>query len=225
VRIAELSIDSGVSVATIKYYLREGLLQPGTRTGPNQADYGDEHLHRLRFIRALADVASLPIATIRNVVEAIEDPALPMHEVLGVAHGALGPELDVVMSEELASAREDVDRFLNDLGWLVGDDSPARLELARALATLRRLGWNVDAHVFDRYARLADRLASWELKQTPANSDREETVEAVVVGTVVFESVLVALRRLAQENHSATRFAGGPSSGSAHGNRRQEGVR
>jgi DNA-binding transcriptional MerR regulator len=209
VRIAELSRDSGVSVPTIKYYLREGLLQPGTRTGPNQADYGEGHLHRLRFIRALADVGNLPIATIRDVIEAIEDPALPMHDVLGVAHSALGPDVDVVMSEEVSSAREDVDQFLKDLGWLVGDDSPARQELAHALATLRRLGWDVDAHVFDRYARLADRLAFWELKQTPTNRDREDTVEAVVVGTVVFEHVLVALRRLAQENHSATRFAGG----------------
>lgn len=208
-RIAELSRDSGVSVPTIKYYLREGLLRPGTRTAPNQADYREDHLQRLRFIRALADVGNLPIATIRDVVEAIDDPSLPMHDVLGVAHGALGPNLDVEASEELRTAREDVDRFLDDLGWLVGDDSPARHELAHALATLRRLGWDVDAHVFDRYARLADRLASWELKQTSANGDREQTVEAVVVGTVVFESVLVALRRLAQENHSATRFAGG----------------
>ena len=214
-RIAELSGDSGVSVPTIKYYLREGLLQPGTRTGPNQADYGEEHVHRLRLIRALADVGNLPIATIRHVIEAIEDPALPMHDVLGVAHRALGPDLDVVISGEMRSAREDVDRFVDELGWLVGDDSPARQELAHALATLRRLGWDVDAHVFDRYARLADRLASWELKRTPASSDREETVEAVVVGTVVFESVLVALRRLAQENHSATRFAGHASTGTA----------
>jgi DNA-binding transcriptional MerR regulator len=208
VRISELSRESGVSVPTIKYYLREGLLQPGTRRGPNQADYGEEHMHRLRFIRALAEVGNLPLATIGDVVEAIEDPSLPMHDVLGVAHRGLGPDLDVETSDELSGARQDVDRFLNDLGWLVGDDSPARQELAHALATLRRLGWEVDAHVFDRYARLAERLAAWELKQTPTNSDREETVEAVVVGTVVFESVLVALRRLAQENHSATLFAG-----------------
>lgn len=32
-------------------------------------------------------------------------------------------------------------------------------------------------------------------------------MEAVVVGTVVFEAALVALRRLAQEHHSARRFA------------------
>lgn len=38
-RISELSDVTGVSVATIKYYLREELVPPGERTAPNQADY------------------------------------------------------------------------------------------------------------------------------------------------------------------------------------------
>ena len=46
-RIAELSRRSGVSVPTIKYYLREGLLAAGERTGPNQARYDEAHLRRL----------------------------------------------------------------------------------------------------------------------------------------------------------------------------------
>ena len=37
-RVAELSRRTDVSVASIKYYLREGLLPAGERTGPNQAD-------------------------------------------------------------------------------------------------------------------------------------------------------------------------------------------
>jgi hypothetical protein len=65
----------------------------------------------------------------------------------------------------------------------------------------------VDAHVFERYARLADELASWEFEQTPMDRQREQVVEAVVVGTVVFEKALVALRRLAHESHSATLFS------------------
>ena len=36
-RMAELSRRTGVPVPTIKYYLREGLLPPGERTSPNQA--------------------------------------------------------------------------------------------------------------------------------------------------------------------------------------------
>jgi DNA-binding transcriptional MerR regulator len=208
VRISELSKESGVSVPTIKYYVREGLLPSGRPTAPNQADYGEQHVHRLRLIRALIDVGSLPVATIRDVIAAIDDRELSMHEVLGVAHRALGPPPpDNVSPARLRDERTEVDGFLKGLGWRVSEDSPGRLELVHALATLRRLGWDVDAQVFDRYARLADDLASWELTQTPVNTDREETVEAAVVGTVVFEAVLVALRRLAQENHSAIRFA------------------
>ncbi len=206
-RISDLSTQSGIPVPTIKYYLREGLLPAGARTGPNQADYGEEHVHRLRLIRTLAGVGGLPLATIHDVLSALADPSLSVHAVLGVAHRGLGPRLtDGENLQELDEARIDVDRYLADLGWRVGAEAPARRELAAALAALRTLGWRVDARVFDRYARLAKRLAAWELEQTPADTDPTRVLEAVVVGTVVFESALVALRRLAQEHHSANRF-------------------
>lgn len=214
-RISELSSESGISVPTIKFYLREGLLRPGERSGPNQADYGEEHVHRLRLIRALAEVGDLPIAAIRQILTAIDDPSRSMHGVLGVAHHALGPRRNAgESSQELKDARADVDRFLGGLGWRVSANAPGRDELANALAVLRRLGWAVDARVFVRYARTADRLAAWELDQTPTDLSRARTVEAVVVGTVVFEAALVALRRLAQEHHSATRFPRGEAEAS-----------
>ncbi|WKK71495.1 MerR family DNA-binding transcriptional regulator [Rathayibacter oskolensis] len=34
-RISELSDVSGISVATIKYYIREGILAPGSPPAPN----------------------------------------------------------------------------------------------------------------------------------------------------------------------------------------------
>ena len=205
-RISELSSESGVPVPTIKYYLREGLLDPGTKTGPNQADYGDEHLHRLRLVRALIEVGGLSVATVGEVVTAIEDETRSMHEILGIAHGALGP-ITSEKATERSTARAQVDAFLDELGWSIAADSPARNELASALATLWKLGWQVDTHVFERYARLADELASWEFEQTPMDRQREQVVESVIVGTVVFEKALVALRRLAHESHSAGLFS------------------
>ena len=207
-RISELSSKSGVPVPTIKYYLREGLLDPGTKTGPNQADYGDEHLHRLRLVRALIEVGGLSVATVGEVVTAIEDETRSMHEILGIAHGALGP-ITSEKATERSTARAQVDAFLDELGWSITADSPARNELASALGTLWKLGWQVDTHVFERYARLADELASWEFEQTPMDRQREQVVESVVVGTVVFEKALVALRRLAHESHSAGLFSAG----------------
>jgi DNA-binding transcriptional MerR regulator len=53
--MAELSRSSGVPVATIKYYLREGLLPPGAATSATRAEYDEAHLRRLRLTRALED--------------------------------------------------------------------------------------------------------------------------------------------------------------------------
>ncbi len=38
--MAELSRRSGVPVATVKYYLREGLLPSGVTTSATRAEYG-----------------------------------------------------------------------------------------------------------------------------------------------------------------------------------------
>lgn len=206
-RVSELSARSGRSIPTIKYYLREGLLPPGRRTAANQADYGDDHLHRLRLVTTLLEVGNLPVATVRAVLAAIDDEGLPMHDVLGAAHRGLAVRgAEQTPSEGLSEAEADVDRFLDRLGWRVGAGAPAKRALAGALASLRGLGWDVGTDVFGRYAEVADELAGWELARTPHGASRSRTVEAVVVGTVVFETALMALRRLAQERHSAARF-------------------
>ncbi|HEV2068909.1 MAG TPA: MerR family transcriptional regulator [Acidimicrobiales bacterium] len=195
--LSELSARSERSVATIKYYLREGLLPAGRRTSANRADYGEEHLHRLRVITTLVDTGGLPIATVSAVLEAVDDQDISMHEVLGVAHYGLSVRLtDDAASAPATEAKAEVDRFLDDLGWRVKPDAPAKRELAGALPSLRQLGWNVGADVFSPYARAADELAAWELAYTPSSESRGRMVEAV----------LVALRRLAKEHHSAARL-------------------
>lgn len=59
-KVSELSTRSGVPISSIKYYLREGLLQSGVRTATNQADYGEPHVRRLRLIRSMTEIGELP---------------------------------------------------------------------------------------------------------------------------------------------------------------------
>jgi DNA-binding transcriptional MerR regulator len=207
VKIAELSRSSGVSIATIKYYLREGLLPPGQTTAPNQADYSAAHLHRLTLIRTLVDVGRLSISSAAAVIAAIDEKRLSLHDTLGVAHDALplmppekAPDGDIEL------ALTDVHEYIARLGWTGSETSPARYALAQALASLRRLGRDCGPEVFDLYARHANQIAKREIASLPSGEDRDRTVEAAVVGTVVFEAALTALRRLAEAHHSAIRF-------------------
>ncbi|MDP3890043.1 MerR family transcriptional regulator, partial [Nocardioides sp.] len=71
--MSELSRRSGVSVPTIKYYLREGLLPPGEATGATRAVYDATHVRRLRLIRALVDVAGMRLDRVREVLAAVDD--------------------------------------------------------------------------------------------------------------------------------------------------------
>lgn len=83
--------------------------------------------------------------------------------------------------------------------------APARAELARALAGLRSLGREVDAEVFREHAEAVEPVAALEVGRVRGSASRTEAVEGLVVGTVVFERALVALRRLAHEHHSSRR--------------------
>src|SRR5690606_28312227 len=71
-KISELSRTTGTPIPTIKYYIREGLLARGTPTATNQADYDESHVQRLRLIRVLREVADLSVATLTQVVAALD---------------------------------------------------------------------------------------------------------------------------------------------------------
>ena len=207
-RVSELSRASGASIPTIKFYLREGLLPPGVPIAPNQAEYSEAHLRRLRLVRAMSEVGDLPLRTIKTVLAALDDPELELHELLGVAHRAVGPgTVPAGPDAALLAARGDVDRFLAERGWEVGALTPAPWALAQALARLRDMGRDVGAEVFEPYALAAEQIAAKEVTVTAGQPSRTEALEQIVIGSVVFGAALLALRHLAQEHLSAQRLA------------------
>lgn len=197
-RISELSRTSGVPLPTVKYYLREGLLPAGTPTGATQADYGAQHLDRLRLVRALVEVGGLSIAGVRAVLLSLETSTDDVHGLLGAAHGLLPPRVDDDVDVTPATA------LLDRLGWRVHATSPAKRLLARAMEALEDSGLG-PAPALEEYARVAHGLAEMEVAGVPTSSP-EEAVRYVVLGTVLHEPVLIALRRLAQEDASRRRF-------------------
>jgi DNA-binding transcriptional MerR regulator len=199
--IAELSQRTGVPVATIKYYLREGLLPPGEAVGATRSRYDETHVRRLRLIRALVEVGGLSLSRVRDVLAEVDEESRELHEVLGAAHSALVPEPPAVSTE----SKERVDRLIKDQGWLVYEGSADRALLAGALDALADVGHRFDDETLHAYAQAAQQVADTDVAHLPVG-DRSRTVEAVVVVTALGGPVLLTLRRLAQESASARRY-------------------
>lgn len=207
-RISELSHVSGVPVATIKYYIREGLLPAGQPVTRTLADYREQHVHRLRLIRALIEVGELSVAATSEIMRKLDEPGAVMHDVLGAAHHALaGPARrdDSQDADEFTTAQRVVDDLVAARHWAVSSTAPARRRLARAIATLREFGLASDSNSLAPYAAAAETLAAHEVNTVPAGP-RDVAAWHVVLGTVLYEPVLTALRLLAQEAASARRF-------------------
>ncbi|MEV6756372.1 MerR family transcriptional regulator [Streptomyces sp. NPDC051214] len=215
-RLAELSTRSGVSTATIKYYLREGLLPPGRRVTATQAEYDEQHLRRLRLVRALIQVGRVPIASAREVLTALEDDSLDHNSRLGMAVWALphGPE-STEDDPHAEAARRTVDALLERLDWeyaqAYGPHSPAYGMLVTAVTSLARLGYPCSVDDLAPYARAGRQLAVADLDLIERYESPDEQLQAAVALTVLYEPVLLALRRIAQAEESNHRFGQGTS--------------
>jgi DNA-binding transcriptional MerR regulator len=203
-RIAELSRRSGVPVATIKYYMREGLVPQGERTRPNQAVYDECHLRRLRLARALIDVGGLHVAVARDVLQMLDDERSSLHDLLGKAQYAATARRDAgTGADERRRAEEDVRALIAGRGWVIRPGGPALLSLTETIAMFRRLGQDSYLRLLGSYADAAERLAADEVAHVVAQPDIEGMAEVVVVGTVLGDALMAALRRLAQESASS----------------------
>lgn len=200
-RISELSAASGVPVATIKYYLREQLLPEGMRSAPTQATYDESHLERLRVIRALVQ-SGVSIAETRRVLDALDHPPAKPHDLLGAAHAAVTQPVDGDL--DLTEAQ----RLAERLGWQPGTcDEHVLRGVAHALRELDRAGFVVADEVMSVYLGAIRDIARAEIAGVPTES-AEAAVRYVVLGSVLVEPLLLALRRVAEQIASAERFGG-----------------
>ena len=234
-RISELAAATGVSVPTLKFYLREGVLHPGWARSRTQSDYDDSHAERVRLVRALMEVGGLDLATVGRVLATIESPdferlgvlAVAQQALLGAAPEASGSPDDPVCrprASDSSVASDGADgsgagpsdvaadqrgsraqRWLRDRGWQVAPDDPAVAPLERAWQACGEAGIGLDESRMDFYADAAEQIAAVDVASVPA--DPVAAVRQVVVGTVLVDPVLSALRKLAQQHTAVTQQA------------------
>jgi DNA-binding transcriptional MerR regulator len=204
-RMSELAVASGLPVATIKFYLREGLLHPGVTTSATQATYDDRHLRRLRVIRALTGPVGLSVQQARTILGLIDDPGDDLYHALGSAVSALPPgvhEASVDDPDPYPRARAALDA----LGQVYDPGFAAVAQLEAALAAAEDAGMPLSRPRLLEYGRRLRELAEFDLEQMPA--EPHAAVEYTVLGTALYEPVLLALRRLAHQDVAAQRSLG-----------------
>jgi DNA-binding transcriptional MerR regulator len=210
-RIAELSRRSGTSIPSIKYYVREELLPAGTATSRNQAEYGDDHLRRLRLIRALIDVGGLSVAAARQVLATVDTPEIPAHYLLGVAHQSLHRPVRRDRDDpQWQAARAEVVALTERRGWMIDPESAGMDDAADAIAALRALGQDDLVTSVDTYAEAVEMVAARELDAIVARAEPLPMVEGVITGTILGGALLTALRLLAQQDASCRRLGPPP---------------
>lgn len=201
-RISELSKRTSVSVASIKYYTREGLLPPGEQTGYNSTEYNDSHEARLRLIRALIDSGGLSVAAAGRVIAAVDDPSVSLSQTFGIAQQAM-PRRHARPSEQSLDL---VRHVMRERGWATVAQNPGVPLAASVIDDLVRTGHPEAIDRLSRYAEAMDLVAEADLDAVEAVGDDERRAETVVVGTALGDALLAGLRRIAQESHTHRRY-------------------
>jgi len=201
-QISELVRRADVPLATVKFYIREGMLPPGRTTSATRAEYDEQHLERLRLIRSLTIVAGLPLGRAKLILDVIDHPEGSIYDMLGRA-------IDALASSTSASADSDADyRYpraaaaLASLGsaYNASDHRMAAfVQLDSALLAVEEAGMPADAARMRLYGEQMMAIARAEIEGMPAH-EPEAAVQYAVLGTALYEPVIAAIRRLAHQN-------------------------
>lgn len=127
-RMKDLCQLTGLSRQAVHFYIQQGLVPGGHKTGRNMAWYGPEHVERLQLIRKLQQERLLPLKAIKALLEDLPGTAAPeqrelLLELKSRLTGRLGPRSDETVEAapllvELGIEPEELDRMA-ELG-LVG---------------------------------------------------------------------------------------------------------
>jgi DNA-binding transcriptional MerR regulator len=91
-RMKDLCDRTGLPRQAIHFYIQQGLLPEGEKTGRNMAYYGEAHVERLKTIRQLQHERFLPLRAIRAVLDEKDDAfSQPQRRMLLDVKHRLGP--------------------------------------------------------------------------------------------------------------------------------------
>lgn len=76
-KMADLCRLTGMPRQAVHFYIQQGLVPPGRKTGRNSARYGELHVERIRVVRQLQSERFMPLKAIRAVLDGRDDAFTP----------------------------------------------------------------------------------------------------------------------------------------------------
>jgi DNA-binding transcriptional MerR regulator len=210
-RISELAERAEVPVATVRHYVREGLLPEPVKTSRNMAYYPPEFAERIRLIKQLQEERFMPLRLIRDLLEREDAEPERLRAMIEledrILERALAGERQRVPPDE-ALARYDLPaevlERLAELGVLTPDAdgySPSDVRVIEAIGRFRAGGYDetLGFTVYDtlRYKRALEQLVAEEVQVLTArlagDVDPDRAIEIVEAGIGPLNDLIAAL--------------------------------
>ena len=176
-KIGELAERSGVPAATIRHYVREGLLPEPVKTSRNMAYYPPEFVERIRLIKQLQEERFMPLKVIRELLATADGDPDRLRAVVDVEdrilERALAGEKERISAAEVRRRydvpKEVLDRLaeLDVLSPGRNGYSPSDVRIVEAISRFRAGGYDerIGFTVYDtlRYKRALEGIAAEEV--------------------------------------------------------------
>jgi DNA-binding transcriptional MerR regulator len=227
-RMGQLAEASGVSAATIKHYLREGLLPEPVKTSRNMAYYPAEFVDRIRVIKQLQEERYMPLRVIKDLLDSDPERARNLIE-LGdrlLEHARAGDEQRTPADEvrsRFEIPQEALDR-LAELELLTPNEdgySPTDVRILAAISRFRAGGYDerIGFTVYDTL-RYRDAMADLVRTEVDVLMDRlagemepERAIELIESGVEPLNELMAALRTKQLVAELERRRSGGDAPG------------
>lgn len=229
-KLSALAQESGVSTASIKYYIHVGILRPGHKRNATTADYSQAHVDRLELITWLRRELGSPIGSIATLTEAIEDESLANIELMGLCQrlaleaskalqsakpprSGTSPEPSGTSPEPSAAEdsppavtqspiENDIRDVLGELGW--PDISPTAVaSMSGVLEELSAAGYLVGRDMIMGHIQALTEVASRNTTPITDDLSRDQICIEVVRGITLHNRLLVATSALVHASLSA----------------------
>ncbi len=209
-KIGELAEQSGVPSATVRHYVREGLLPEPVKTSRNMAYYPPEFVERIRLIKQLQEERFMPLKVIRELLASGDGDPDRLRALVDIEdrilERALAGEKERISAAEVRRRyevpKEVLDRLaeLDVLSPSRNGYSPSDVRIVEAISRFRAGGYDerIGFTVYDtlRYKRALEGIAAEEVEvllERLGELGPDQAVEMIEAGVEPLADLISAL--------------------------------